>query len=170
MVLLREISGASNRTTVGPADKNIASQNPFHPDQVGAGAKIPAIGQVFAVKREVHEAAPGKHRCAIACGVASLPDTAAPAKHLFKLIRGHLCIRSTHHFPERSLDDDRGRIRYGNASEIIMRICLFATGIIRARGLPVADTMHALNRNPKRFLAFLKLAGKARFHKHQTEC
>ena len=88
--------------------------------------------------------------------------TAASAARLLELNRTHWCIEAMHHILDWSFDEDRGRIRCGNGPEIITQFRRFAIGIIKTRDLPVAETLRALNRKPRRVLDFLKLTGNSR--------
>ena len=64
-----------------------------------------------------------------------------------------------HHILDWSFDEDRCRIQKGYGPENMTRLRRFAIGIIRARGLPVAETMRSLARLPRRLLDFLKMTG-----------
>ena len=62
-----------------------------------------------------------------------------------------------HHILDWSFDEDRSRIRTGHGPQNMTRLRRFAIGIIKARGLAVAETMRRLARNPRRVLDFLKM-------------
>ena len=53
--------------------------------------------------------------------------------------------------------EDRCRIRTGHGPENMTRLRRFAIGLIKNRGLAVAETMRRLARNPRRVLDFLKM-------------
>ena len=85
------------------------------------------------------------------------PDT-ANAQNILTLNRGHWCIENTaHHCLDRSWDEDRSRIRTGNGPENTTRLRRFAIGLIKARGLEVAQTLRKLNRNVRCVFDFLKM-------------
>ena len=66
-----------------------------------------------------------------------------------------------HHILDWSFDEDRSRIRTGHGPHNMTRLRRFAIGLIKARGLAVAETMRRLARNPRRVLDFLKMANNA---------
>ena len=119
--------------------------------------RFPGVGQVFAVRRETVEVKSGKRRQEIAYGVTSLTCEAASPKRLLALNRGHWTIEATHHILDWSFDEDRSRIRAGHGPENMTLLRRFAIGVIKGRGLAVAQTMRNLARNPRRVLDFLKM-------------
>ena len=122
---------------------------------------FPGVAQVFAVRRDIVEVKSGKRRCETAYGVTSLTPQAAPPQRLLTLNRGHWTIEATHHILDGSFDEDRCRIRSGHGPENMTRLRRFAIGLIKARGLAVAETMRRLARNPRRVLDFLNLTANA---------
>ena len=118
---------------------------------------FPGVGQVFAVRRETVEVKSGKQRCEIAYGVTSLTSEVASPERLLALNRWHWTIEATHHILDWSFDEDRSRIRSGHGPENMTRLRRFAIGVIKGRGLAVAETMRNLARNPRRVLDFLKM-------------
>ena len=122
---------------------------------------FPGVGQVFAVRRETHEVRSGKRRVEIACGITSLTPQAASPERLLSLNRGHWTIEANHNILDWSFDGDRSRIRTGHGPENMTRLRRFAIGLIKARGLAVAETMRNLARNPRRVLDFLKMTANA---------
>ena len=108
---------------------------------------FPGVGQVFAVRRETVEVKSGKRRCETAYGVTSLSAQAASPERLLSLNRGHWAIEATHHILDWSFDEDRSRIRSGHGPENMTLLRRFAIGLIKARGLAVAETMRNLARN-----------------------
>ena len=122
---------------------------------------FPGVGQVFAVRRETQEVKSGKLRCETAYGVTSLTTRAASPERLLTLNRGHWTIEATHHILDWSFDEDRSRIRSGHGPENMTRLRRFAIGLIKGRGLAVAETMRNLARNPRRVLDFLKMTDNA---------
>ena len=56
-----------------------------------------------------------------------------------------------------SFDEDRCRIRTGFGPENTTRLRRFPIQLIKACGLPVAETLRRLNRNVRRVLDFLKM-------------
>ena len=118
---------------------------------------FPGVGQVFAVRRETVEVKSGKQRCEIAYGVTSLTSEVASPERLLALNRGHWTIEATRHILDWSFDEDRSRIRSGHGPENMTRLRRFAIGVIKGRGLAVAQTMRNLARNPRRVLDFLKM-------------
>ena len=71
------------------------------------------------------------------------------------------CASDTHRILDWSFDEDRSRIRSGHGPENMTRLRRFAIGLIKARGLGVAETMRNLARNPRRVLDFLKMTANA---------
>ena len=118
---------------------------------------FPGVGQVFAIRRETREVKSGKRRCETAYGVTSLTPEAASPERLLTLNRGHWTIEATHHILDWSFDEDRSRIRTGHGPENMTRLRRFAIGLIKGRGLALAETMRNLARNPRRVLDFLKM-------------
>ena len=118
---------------------------------------FPGVGQVFAVRRDTVEVKSGKRRCETAYGVTSLTMEAATPQRLLTLNRGHWTIEATHYILDWSFDEDRSRIRTGHGPENMTRLRRFAIGLIKGRGLAVAQTMRNLARNPRRVLDFLKM-------------
>ena len=123
---------------------------------------FPGVGQVFAVRRETVEVKSAKRRCETAYGVTSLTPQAASPQRLLTLNRGHWTIEATHHILDWSFDEDRSRIRTGHGPENMTRLRRFAIGLIKGRGLAVAETLRRLARNPRRVLDFLNMTANAR--------
>ena len=94
-------------------------------------------------------------------GVTSLTPHDASPQRLLTLNRGHWTIEATHHILDWSFDEDRSRIRTGHGPGNMTRLRRFAIGLIKARGLAVAETMRRLARNPRRVLDFLKMTANA---------
>ncbi len=125
-------------------------------------AEFPGVGQVFAVRREVTQVRTGERSAETAYGVTSPGPGAAAPKRLPELNRGHWRMEANHHIPDWSFDEDRSRIRTGHGPENTTLLRRFATGLVKARGLAVAETMRRLGRDARRALDFLKTAGNAR--------
>ena len=89
------------------------------------------------------------------------PPGRIPPQRLLSLNRGHWSIEAMHHILDWSFDEDRSRIRSGHGPQNMTRLRRFAIGIIKARGLAVAETMRRLARNPRRVLDFLKMTANA---------
>ena len=113
------------------------------------------------MRRETVEVKSGKRRGETAYGVTSLTTQAASPQRLLTLNRGHWTIEATHRILDWSFDEDRSRIRSGHGPENMTRLRRFAIGLIKARGLAVAETMRNLARNPRRVLDFLKMTANA---------
>ena len=122
---------------------------------------FPGVGQVFAIGRQTVEVKSAKRRSETAYGVTSLTPHDASPQRLLTLNRGHWTIEATHHILDWSFDEDRSRIRTGHGPENMTRLRRFAIGLIKARGLAVAETMRRLARNPRRVLDFLKMTANA---------
>ena len=118
---------------------------------------FPGVGQVFAVHRDTVEVTSGKRRSETAYGVTSLTPQAASPQRLLTLNRGHWTIEATHPILDWSFDEDRSRIRTGHGPENMTRLRRFAIGLIKGRGLAVAETMRRLARHPRRVLDLLKM-------------
>ena len=122
---------------------------------------FPGVGQVFAIRRDTVEVKSAKRRVETVYGVTSLTPQGASPQRLLSLNRGHWSIEAMHHILDWSFDEDRSRIRSGHGPQNMTRLRRFAIGIIKARGLAVAETMRRLARNPRRVLDFLKMTGNA---------
>ena len=122
---------------------------------------FPGVAQVFAVRRETVEVKSAKRRIETAYGVTSLDRKAATPQRLLTLNRGHWTIEATHHILDWSFDEDRSRIRTGYGPENMTRLRRFVIGLIKGRGIAVAETMRNLARNPRRVLDFLKMTANA---------
>ena len=155
----------------GAADFAVETARPVHgrherrsiwtSSKLNGRLNFPGVGQVFAVRRETLEVKSGKRRIETVFGVTSLtPETATPER-LLTLNRGHWTIEAAHHILDWSFDEDRSRIRTGHGPENMTRLRRFAIGLIKARGLAVAETMRNLARNPRRVLDFLKMTANA---------
>ena len=103
--------------------------------------------------REVFDAVVGE---TAATGVSSTvtPEAASPER-LLTLNRGHWTIEATHHILDWSFDEDRSRT--GHGPENMTRPRRFAIGLIKGRGLALAEAMRNLARNPRRVRYFLKM-------------
>ncbi len=112
--------------------------------------------------REVTEARTGERSAETACGVTSLDPEAIAPKRLLELNCGHWRMDASHHIPDWSFDEDRSRIRTGHGPENTTLLRRFATGLVKARGLAVAETMRRPGRDMRRVLDFLKMTGNAR--------
>ena len=117
--------------------------------------------QVFAIGRQTVEVNSAKRHSETVYGVTSLSPQGASPQRLLTLNRGHWTIEATHHILDWSFDEDRSRIRTGHGPENMTRLRRFAIGLIKARGLAVAETMRRLSRNPRRVLDFLKMTANA---------
>ena len=113
---------------------------------------FPGVGQVFAIRRDTVEVKSAKRRVETVYGVTSLTPQGASPQRLLSLNRGHWSIEAMHHILDWSFDEDRSRIRTGHGPQNMTRLRRFAIGIIKARGLAVAETMRRLARNPRRVL------------------
>lgn len=118
---------------------------------------FPGVGQVFAVRRDTVEVTSGEQSSETIYGLTSLTAHDASPQRLLTLNRGHWTIEATHHILDWSFDEDRSRIRTGYGPENMTRLRRFAIGLIKMRGLAVAETMRRLARNPRRVLDFLKM-------------
>ena len=119
---------------------------------------FPHVGQVFMLRRSRLDKASGKASTETVYGVTSHTPETANAQRLLTLNRGHWCIENAaHHCLDWSFDEDRCRIRTGYGPENTTRLRRFAIQLIKARGLPVAETLRRLNRNVRRVLDFLKM-------------
>ena len=119
---------------------------------------FPRVGQVFMLRRSRLDKASGKASTEIVYGLTSHTPDSANAQTLLTLNRGHWCIENcAHHCLDWSFDEDRCRIRTGYGPENTTRLRRFAIQLIKARGLPVAETLRRLNRNVRRVLDFLKM-------------
>lgn len=124
--------------------------------------RFPGAGQVFAVRREVTEARTGKRRAGTVCGVTSPGPEAASPKRLPELNRGHWRVEASHRIPGWSFDGDRSRIRTGHGPEDTALFRRFAIGLVKQRGMEVAETMRAVARKPRRALDLLRMTGNTR--------
>ena len=122
---------------------------------------FPGVAQVFAIGRQSVEVNSGKRHRETVYGVTSLSPQGASPQRLLSLNRGHWTIEATHHILDWSFDEDRSRIRTGHGPENMTRLRRFAIGLIKARGLAVAETMRRLARNPRRVLDFLNMTANA---------
>ena len=109
------------------------------------------------MRRETVEVKSAKRRAHTAYAITSLTPQAASPQRLLALNRGHWTIEAMHHVLDWSFDEDRSRIRTGHGPQNMTRLRRFAIGLICGRGLPVAQTMRQLARNPRRLLDWLKM-------------
>ena len=126
-------------------------------DRLNRYLRFPNVGQVFAVLRETTHVQSGRTSREVAYGVTSLDSTTASPERLLTLNRGHWTVEAMHHVLDWSFDEDRSRVRAGHGPQNLSRLRRFAIGLIQGRGLPVAETMRHLARNPRRVLDFLKM-------------
>ena len=87
------------------------------------------------------------------------PPEAATPERLPTLDRGRWTIEANHRLLDRSFDEGRSRIRTGHGPDDMTQPRRFAIGLIKGRGLGVAETMRKLARNPRRVRDFLKMTG-----------
>ena len=66
--------------------------------------------------------------------------------------RRHWTIEAVHHILDWSFEEDRIRSRTGHGSQNMTRLRRFAIGLIKGRGLAVAETLRNLATNPHRVL------------------
>ena len=119
---------------------------------------FPGVGQVFRLRRTRLDKASGHTSIETAYGLTSHTPDSANAQTLLALNRGHWCIEnSAHHCLDWSFDEDRCRIRTGYGPENTTRLRRFAIQLIKARALPVAETLRRLNRNVRCVFDFLKM-------------
>ena len=109
------------------------------------------------MRRDTVEVKSAKRRVETTYGVTGLDRKAATPKRLLTLNRGHWTIEAAYHILDWSFDEDRSRIRTGHGPENMTRLRRFAIGLIKGRGLGVAETMRNLARKPRRVLDFLKM-------------
>ena len=129
--------------------------------QVSSDLNFPGVGQVFALRRETVAVTSGKRSRETAYGVTRLSAQAASPERILTLNRGLWTIEATHYILDWSFEEDRRRIRTGNGPETMTRLRRFAIGLIKARGLGVAETMRNLAGKPRRGLDFLKMTNNA---------
>ena len=110
------------------------------------------------MRRETVEVKSGKQRCEIAYGVTSLTSelaspagTAPPQPSIAGTGPDRGSRARDLHILDWSFDEDRSRIRSGHGPENMTRLRRFAIGVIKGRGLAVAQTMRNLARNPRRW-------------------
>ena len=130
--------------------------------EINEYVRFPGVGQVFAVRREVTEVKTGERRVETVCGVTSLGPEAASPKRLLELNRGHWRVEASHHILDWSFDEDRSRIRTGHGPANTTLFRRFAIGLIKQRGMEVAETMRAVARKPRRALDLLRMTGNTR--------
>ncbi len=129
--------------------------------RVSSDLNFPGGGQVFALYRETVAVTSGKRRRETAYGVTRRSAQAASPERLLTLNRGHWTIEAMHHILDGSFEEDRSCIRTGNGPETMIRLRRFSIGLIKARGLGVAETMRNLAGKPRRGLDFLKMTNNA---------
>ena len=71
-------------------------------------------------------------------------------------------MEANHFILDWSFDEDRSRMRTDRGPENATLLRRFATGLVKGRGLAVAETMRRLGRDVRRVLDFLKMTGNAR--------
>ena len=119
---------------------------------------FPGVGQVFMIRRARHSKATGKASIETAYGVHKPhPRHRQCTKHPDPEPRPWCIENTAHHCLDWSWDEDRSRIRTGNGPENTTRLRRFAIGLIKARGLEVAQTLRKLNRNVRCVFDFLKM-------------
>ncbi len=95
----------------------------------------PGLAQALCVEREVTVLATGEVRRGRAYAVTSLPPTAADARALLRLWRGHWAIENRLHWVRDVLfDEDRSGATAGNVPQMLAALHSTAVGLLRAHG------------------------------------
>ncbi|MCI0653044.1 MAG: ISAs1 family transposase [Methylococcaceae bacterium] len=120
---------------------------------------FPHVGQAFVVERTTVYKKSGKCGGELAHGITSkTKDQATPARVL-QDNRGHWTIEnSCHYIIDWNYDEDRSRIRKGQAPDNISRLRRFAIGIIKAKNVrSVAQKMRELTLNTRLVFDYLRM-------------
>jgi len=116
---------------------------------------FPYAAQGFRIERTIWDRK-GHRRHEVAYGITSLaPDRAGEARVL-GLVRGHWTIEGMHYIRDVTYDEDRCRIRTGNAPRAMATLRNLAIGLLRLY-LPgtVARGNRVLVMNPQRILTLI---------------
>src|SRR5258708_5587417 len=90
------------------------------------------LGQVFIIERRVKLLKTGKSSCQIDYGITSLSPIQAPPDRLLDVVRSHLRIENTLHYPrDVSLHEDACRVRYPQVQHALATLNNLVLGLIR---------------------------------------
>jgi predicted transposase YbfD/YdcC len=126
--------------------------------------KFPHVGQAFAIERHSIKKKSGEETVETVYGITSRTVEKDDARKVLETNRAHWCIEnSCHYVIDWNYDEDRSRIRTGNAPSNITRLRRFATGVIaRAKGrCSHAQKMRQLSFNPRMVFDYLKMTANS---------
>lgn len=115
----------------------------------------PGVAQVFRLERTWQER--GVQKRALHYGIVSLPPSAADARRLLALRRGHWSIENQLHYPKDvSMGEDRSLVHTGQGPTILAMLRDSALSLIRLSGYrAIASRLRALGDNPAAAVALV---------------
>lgn len=155
--------GAPHYVDVSPPDHGrIETRRIWCSTALNSYLDFPHVGQVFLIEREVFHKKSCKQTLETALGMSSRSPDQANAQRVLATNRGHWAIEnSCHYIIDWNFDEDRCRIRTGNAPENVTRLRRFAVGIIKFLSKDkssVAEKMRTLNRNTRLVFDYLRMS------------
>lgn len=116
---------------------------------------FPYAAQGFRLERTTWDRK-GRQRHEVTYGVLSLPPDRADEARVLELVRGHWTIEALHHMRDVTYDEDRSRIRTGNAPRTMATLRNLAISLLRMyQPGTVARNNRFLARNPRRLLTLI---------------
>ena len=98
----------------------------------------------------------GRQRHEVVYGVLSLLPDRADEVRVFELVRGHWTIEAPYHIRDVTYDEDRSRIRTGNAPRTMATLRNLAIALLRMyRPGTVARNNRLVARNPAQLLMLI---------------
>jgi hypothetical protein len=97
---------------------------------------FPNASQIFQIERVVYKQRSGKTTHETVYGITSLGPEKADSLKLLALNRGHWSIENrSHYVRDVVFDEDRCRVRTGNAAQLLASIRNLAIGLFRISGV-----------------------------------
>jgi len=115
------------------------------------------------IERHVTRKKTNKHSVETVYGITSHQPESADAAQLLAYNRNHWSVESSHYILDWNWDEDRCRIRSGNAPENMTALRRFASGIIQAQSNDsVSSTIQRLARNVRLVFDYLRMTDNSR--------
>jgi predicted transposase YbfD/YdcC len=117
----------------------------------------PGVAQVAQLTRTVTTSKTGETTTEVVYLITTLSPQQATPLRLLELVRGHWCIENrSHYVRDVTFQEDRSRLRTGNAPQIMASLRNLAITLIhRHASSQIASTRRSLSSHPERACAWL---------------
>jgi predicted transposase YbfD/YdcC len=117
----------------------------------------PGVAQVAQLTRRVTTSKTGQTTTEIVYLITTLSAAMATPERLLELVRGHWCIENrSHYVRDVTFQEDRSRLRTGNAPQVMACLRNLAITLIHRHGSSqIASTRRSLSSHPDRSLQWL---------------